>query len=304
MDKNYPLIFIVGPTAAGKTDVAVALAERISAEIISCDSMLVYKQPRILVNKPDRGALSKVTHHMIDLVSAEEEFDVHRFKKEVDAMLSRLYPKKNLIFTGGSGLYVKILLDGIFEGGGSSLELRQRLLEQAEEEGAQALHDRLNRLDPEAAAKIDPNNLRRVIRALEVYYLTDRPISERQKEAQGYWGELPIRLFGLSLERKALYRRIDARAEDMFAKGAIEEVRGLSKLSLSKTAEKILGVPEITAFLSGELDRETALSELKKNTRRFAKRQLTWFKKDKRIEWIDIDDKKPSDVAADILNRL
>ena len=279
---------------------AVALAEKISAEIISCDSMLVYRQPRIVVNKPDRKVLNKVRHHMIDLVSVEEEFDVHRFKKEVDAIISRLYPKKNLIFTGGSGLYVKVLLDGIFEGGGSSEELRKRLRQQAEEEGAGALHERLKQVDPEAAAKIDPNNLRRVIRALEVWYLTERPLSERQKEAQGYWGELPIRLFGLSLERKALYRRIDARAEDMFTKGAIEEVRDLGASPLSRTASKILGVPEITSFLSGEFDKKTALNELKKNTRRFAKRQLTWFKKDKRIEWIDIEGKSPEEIAEDI----
>ncbi|MFC1514979.1 tRNA (adenosine(37)-N6)-dimethylallyltransferase MiaA [Candidatus Omnitrophota bacterium] len=304
MHNKYPLIFIVGPTAAGKTDVAVSLAEKISADIVSCDSMLVYREPRLLVNKPDRSVLDKTRHHLIDIVSVEEEFDVHRFKQEADAVISRLYPLKNLIFAGGSGLYIKILLDGIFEGGASSSELRQRLSEQAKAEGVQSLHDRLRRLDPDAAATIDPHDLRRIIRALEVGHLSDKPISVRQKEAQGYWGALPIKVFGLALERKTLYQRIDARTEEMFSRGAIEEAKELTRLALSKTAEKILGLPEISAYLCGTTDRATALDELKKNTRRFAKRQLTWFRKDKRIEWIDSGGKNPDAIAEEILCKL
>ena len=303
MRDNYPLIFIVGPTAVGKTEVAVELAERISAEIISCDSMLIYREPQILVNKPEDKILRNIKHYMIGIISVEEEFDVYKFKKEVDSIITQ-YPQKNFIFVGGSGLYIKVLLDGIFDEGGSSEELRQVLLREAQERGISFLYQKLRKLDPQASLKINPNDLRRIVRALEVYYLSKKPISLRQKEAKGYWGKFPIRIFGLFLDRKILYQRINQRAEEMFKRGALEEVRFLSNLKLSKTAQKILGIKEIEGFFQGRYDLDEAKELLKKNTRHFAKRQYTWFKKDKRVEWIDIQGLDPQATVLRIFNRL
>ena len=304
MKNKYPLIFIVGPTASGKTEAAVELADRISAQIISCDSMLVYREPEILVNKPPKKILERVKHHLVGLVSVEEEFDVYRFKKEADRIVNRQYGRKNLIFSGGSGLYVKVLLDGIFDQAGSSQDLRERFKREAEEKGVGFLYRKLRKVDPEATAKIDPGDLRRIIRALEVYSLTSQPISLYQKQAKGYFSEFKVRVFGLRLERKRLYARIDRRAEEMFEQGAVEEVEALNRYRLSQTARKILGVPEINSYLNAKLTKVQALSELKKNTRHFAKRQLTWFNKDKRILWIDADKKSPSEITSRIIEEL
>jgi len=303
MRDNYPLVFIIGPTAVGKTEVGVELAKRMSAEIISCDSMLVYKEPRVLVDKPDDKALKEIKHHMVDIVSVEEEFDVYKFKKEVDSIITQ-YPEKRFIFVGGSGLYAKVLLDGIFEGGGSSPQLRENLLRIAQEKGVSSLYEKLKEVDPPASTKINPQDLKRIIRALEVYYLTNKPISLRQKEAKGYWGKFPIKIFGLYLERKLLYERINQRVEDMFRRGAVDEVRYLLKLNLSKTAEKILGIKEIKGFLEGRYTLQQAKELLKRNTRHFAKRQYTWFKKDKRIEWVEVKGLTFEEVTSKIRERL
>jgi tRNA dimethylallyltransferase len=302
--KKYPLIFIVGPTATGKTEVAVELAKRISAEIISCDSMVVYKEPKILVNKPDCEIYKQARHHMIDIISVEEEFDVYRFKKEVDEIVEENYPGKNLIFVGGSGLYVKILLDGIFDEGGPSFELRDNLKKAAKEKGIQHLYNKLKEVDLHAALKINPNDLRRITRALEIYYGTQKPISIRQKETKGYWAKFPIRIFGLSLNRKTLYDNINKRTGQMFEQGAVDEVKELFQRRLSKTAGKILGLKEIKNYLQGGCTKAESMEELKKNTRRFAKRQLTWFRKEKRIHWIDTHNKQPGEIAEEILSAI
>lgn len=294
----------MGPTATGKTEIAVELAKKVSAEIISCDSMLVYKEPVILVNKPDKETLGDIKHYMIGLVSVEEDFDVYRFKKEVDEIVKENYPYKNLIFTGGSGLYIKVILDGIFDEGPGSVQLRQGFIKQAQERGVSFLYNKLKEVDPEASIKINPNDLRRIIRALEVYYSTKKPISERQKEAKGYWDDFPVKIFGLFLDRKLLYERINQRTEAMFERGAVQEVEEVKKYTLSKTAEKILGISQINNYLSGKHSLANALDEVKKNTRRFAKRQFTWFRKDKRITWIDVERKSPGRVAEEILNQL
>lgn len=298
---NYPLLFIVGPTASGKTDVAVELARAINANIVSCDSMLVYKEPKILVNKPDAKILGRIKHYMIDIISVEEDFDVYRFKKEVDHIINANYPKKNLIFAGGSGLYVKVILDGIFDEPAGSRQLRDRFLKEAKDKGAKFLYSKLKEVDPQACVQIKSNDLRRIIRALEVYELSKKPISLRQKEAEGYWQKIPIKIFGLWPDKKILYQKIDLRTNRMFEMGAVDEVRELNKFNLSRTAKKILGIKEINDFLSGNCSQNQAKDELSKNTRRFAKRQYTWFKKDARINWVRTEQKTTQEIAAQIL---
>jgi tRNA dimethylallyltransferase len=302
--KELPIIFIVGQTATGKTDVSVELAEFIRAEIVSCDSMLVYKEPHIIVNKPSQEELSKVKQHLINLISVIQEFNVFEFKKSADRILVEREKEANLIFTGGSGLYVKVLLDGIFTDGSSSQEVRRDLLEKKKNEGLGVLYDDLKKADPQAAKNISSTDSRRIIRALEVYRLTGSKMSQKQKEAAGWWGQKDIRIFGLRMRRDSLYERINQRTERMFQKGLVEEVRYLLGFNLSKTANNILGIKEVKAYIEGEYSLDKAKEEMKKNTRRFAKRQMTWFKKDDRIEWIDADGRGSKKIAKVIAEKI
>jgi len=301
---RYPIIFIVGPTAVGKSRAAFELAKRISADIVSCDSMLVYKEPDIIVDKPEKRVLNEVKHYLVGSISVREEFDVFKFKVLADRIIKNNISKKSLVFAGGSGLYIKIILDGLFEGVSASDKVRKSILERAEAEGLTPLYEELKEVDPEYAAKISGNDLRRITRALEVYYVSKIPLSHKQKESKGWWGKVPVKIFGLKTDRQKLYEKINLRADKMAAKGALEEVRKLLETGLSKTAEKILGIKEFKRCIEGEWSLEKSVSELKKNTRRYAKRQMTWFRKDKRIEWIDIDGKETKNVAEEILAKM
>ena len=283
------VIFIVGPTATGKSDLAFNVAKRLKAEIISCDSMLVYKEPRIIISKPPKYMLNEVRHHFISIISVKDTYDVFSYYTEATRLIADLYAKKiPIIVCGGSGLYMKALLDGIFSGSSRNNELRASLEHEAKIKGNNFLYDKLKSLDPNTAQKISVNDLKRIIRALEVYYTTGFPISEKQKESGGIWGKFPIKIFGLSYKRDELYRRINERVDKMFDEGAIDEVKKLTKLPLSLTAQKIIGIPEIKGYLGGKYSQDEAKSLMARNTRHFAKRQLTWFKRDKRIEWFDV----------------
>jgi len=282
------VIFIVGPTATGKTEVAFQLARIIKAHIISCDSMAIYKEPSIITSKPSEYMLKEVAHHFVNVVSVEDTYSVFDYFTAAIKIIQDLSAQKcPIVVCGGSGLYVKALLDGIFEGVGKDDALRKKLEEKARDYGKEHLHDELKRIDPETAAKV--NDLRRIIRALEVYYTTGTPLSKKKQEAKGLWEILPIKIFGLKLAREALYARINERVEKMFEEGVVQEAERLSKLKLSLTAEKIIGIKEISGYLNGEYNIEEAKELMKKNTRNFAKRQGTWFNADKRIEWINID---------------
>lgn len=302
--KELPIIFIVGPTAVGKTDLAVKLAESIGAEIVSCDSMLVYKEPKIIVNKPPLEYLKRVKHYLIETLSVTEEFNVYEFRKAADEILAERYPKNNLIFTGGSGLYVKALVDGIFKGPGASSEIREQILQEKDEKGLEKLYSRLQEIDPRAGAKISPNDQRRIVRALEVYRLTGVPISQRQKDCSGWSRDKEIKIFGLKMGRSLLYENINKRTEKMFENGAVEEVKEMLSLNLSKTARKIIGIKDIKNYIEEKQTLKEAKEEMKKNTRRFAKRQMTWFKADERIKWIDVTDKNLEKAKNKILDDL
>lgn len=302
--KKYPLIFIAGPTAAGKSRLAFELAKRILADIVSCDSMLVYKEPEIIVDKPGKRVLNEVKHHLTGIVSVEEEFDVFKFKTLADKIIKDSLSKKNLVFVGGSGLYIKTILDGLFEGASASDEVRKGFLKRIESEGLYSLYEELKRVDPESAAKISGNDLRRITRALEVYYVSKKPLSSKQKESKGCWGKVPIKIFGLKMDREKLYERINLRVDKMVDRGALKEVRNLLGYKLSKTSEKILGIKEFKHCIDGEWSIEKAKDELKKNTRRYAKRQMIWFRKDKRIEWMDVEGKDSEDIVEEVLAKM
>lgn len=299
------VIFIIGPTAVGKTEIAYLLAKKLNAQIISCDSMLVYREPQIITSKPQEYMLRDILHHFINIISVEETYSVFDYYIQATAIIRKLfYNDVNVVVCGGSGLYIKSLLDGIFEGGAKDKGLRDKLKERAQMYGVGYLYEELRKVDPYAAERIHPRDLKRIIRALEEYYLTGTPISQKQAYSYGLYGELPIKIFGLRRQRKFLYKRIDMRVDNMFENGAIEEVEWLRSLRLSITAKHIIGIKEIGAFLEGEINQEQAREMMKKNTRHLAKKQIIWFRKDKRIEWLDIDDIDEDGVVDNIINRI
>ncbi|MCK4918048.1 MAG: tRNA (adenosine(37)-N6)-dimethylallyltransferase MiaA [Candidatus Omnitrophica bacterium] len=298
------IIFIVGPTASGKTEVSFLLAKRLKAEIISADSMAIYKEANILTSKPPQHMLNEIPHHLVGSVSVHESYNVYDYFIYAKNLLIDLH-KKNipLIVCGGSGLYVNTLLNGIFEGAGKDEKFRNQLIERAKKNGNAPLYKELETLDPETAKKLSPNDLNRIIRALEVYKLTGTKISTKQKQGNGVYGKFPIKIFGLRLNRDLLYQRINERVDEMFIDGAIDEVKKLISLNLSHTAKKIIGVTEIKSFLQGNISILEAKENIKKITRNFAKRQLTWFNKDSRIEWINIDNVCSTQICDIIVNK-
>ncbi len=319
------VIFIVGATATGKSEVAFFLAKRMNAEIISCDSMLVYKEPKIITAKPPDKILSEIKHHFINIISVTQSYSVYDYYREATKKIKKLFSQdKTLLVCGGTGLYFKALLDGIFSQPNKDGGLRKKLYQEAEGSGLEKLYQRLKKVDPETAKKISKNDKKRIIRALEVYQLTGKPISAKKKEARGLWQKLPIEIFGLKLSRDQLYRRINQRVDKMFERGAIDEVRQLLTKNLGITAEKIIGVGEIKKYLETQggdspcssyakasEDRpgvipllEDAKEKMKQNTRNFAKRQITWFKKDPRIEWIDAESRTAKNVSDQIYDNL
>jgi len=294
------IIFIVGPTAVGKSDVACRIASCIPCEIISCDSMQIYREITIANNKPGPQTLREFPHHLVDILSITEEFDVARFDELAQAAIRDVQSRGKVpLVVGGSGMYMQVLLDGIFKGGIKNENLRKDLKEQARQHGNQYIYDKLIAVDPVAAGKIHPNDVRRVVRALEIAMTEQVPISEMQKNRQGLWGHFDISLFALNRERAELYRRIDARVDEMFRQGLVDEIGALKNMAWSLTAGKIIGVPEVQKILRSECTVDEAKEAMALNTRRLAKRQLTWFRKDKRLEWIDIAPGVETALAAE-----
>lgn len=290
------IVFIVGPTAVGKSNIGFALAKKLGGEIVSCDAMQVYKEVSIATNKPDVAMLSEVPHHLIDVISVSEEFDVAAFNDRALAAIEDILARNKIpIVVGGSGLYMEILLDGIFPSAGKNPELRQQLEKRAQEEGHQVLHLELQRVDPVASTKIHVNDVRRIIRALEVYQTLNVPISELQKNRQGgIWEKYDIRIYCFSRDRDELYQQINQRVVDMFERGIVDEIRNLKFASISQTARRIIGVEEIGGFLSEQYFLDKAMAMMQFHTRRYAKRQLTWFRHDGRLTWMMLDKENSS----------
>lgn len=300
------VIFVVGPTSVGKTDVGLFLAEKLNAEIVSCDSMQVYKELSLITAKPSLDCRKIVKHHLFDIISVAQEFDVNTFNELARGAIKEIHKRKRIpIIVGGSGLYMKILLDGILKCGNKDPLVREKLKQRAQIEGNDTLYEELKAVDAQAAKKIHLNDIRRIIRALEIYHTTRKPISALQKEQEGLLGHYDVKIFGLNVEREELYENINKRVDAMFDNGVVEEVRNLEGLALSKTAQVIIGIKEIKGYLDGLISLGNVKDKIKQNTRRFAKRQLTWFRKEKRIHWIEVKKGKvPEDVAHKILSYL
>lgn len=286
-----PLICIVGPTAVGKTEIAIQLAQQLDAEIVSLDSRQIYREMDIGTAKPTADQRGPVPHHLIDCVDVDQPFSVAEYQRLADITIAEIRERgKQIMAVGGAGLYFRGLIDGLFDGPGADVEIRSKLQREADELGNLALHERLRQCDPEAADRVHPNNLVRVIRALEVYELTGKPISALQQQWKMDEPRYPFRAFGLDMPREALYRRIEDRIDLMVEAGLIEEVKGLLDRGYPRNcvAMQSFGYKELIDYLDGVRRLDEAIALLKQNTRRFAKRQLTWFRNDPRIEWIDI----------------
>lgn len=285
------IFFLVGPTAVGKSKAAIQLAQKLNAEIISLDSIQVYKGLDILSSKPTKNMLKKVRHHLLDIVKPEDEFDAAAYRRLAMRKINEIHRKGKIpLFAGGSGLYMNVVINGIFKDAGKDESLRERLYAQVKTKGSQFLYNKLKRMDPLAASKIHPHDVRRIIRALEVYSLTGRPISALWNKRKGLSDKYEITLFGLNKDRERLYNDINRRVDEMFAQDVVNEVRGLLRLKLSRTCGQAIGLKEIRGYLDGNYDLECAKELMKRNTRNYAKRQLTWFRKDKRIRWIDAEE--------------
>ncbi|MDO8885407.1 tRNA (adenosine(37)-N6)-dimethylallyltransferase MiaA [Candidatus Oleimmundimicrobium sp.] len=301
------VLVIVGPTAVGKSKIAIELAKKHNGEIISADSMQVYKGMSIGTAKLSSDEMQGVKHHLIDVAEPTENFSVAEYQKLArKAIFSILQRDKLPILVGGSGLYIKAVIDELgFPKGTLKSTFRQDIEKQAKDD-PKSLHKQLSKLDPSAAKKIHPNNIRRLIRALEIVNITGKSYADYHKNWEKESSLYNVKIFGLNLNREKLYAKIDKRVEQMFKNGLVEEVEKLvssGKLK-STTALQALGYKEIIRYLNGQIVLDEAKELIKQRTKNFAKRQLTWFKRDKRIKWIDTDGKEQSLIVNEIIDNL
>jgi len=305
---KQPLLVIVGPTASGKTDVSVELALQLNGEVVSADSMLVYKNMDIGTAKPTLEERQGVPHHLIDVIQPDQEFSVAQYQQLAEQAIADIHKRNKLpVVVGGTGLYVRSVMDHYnFDVPGEDPELRQQLLQISSERGNLWLHQQLAAVDPTAAKNIHHNNVRRVIRALEVYKLTGRLFSDMKQADYQTNAKYKAAIFGISYPREVLYQRINMRVDHMLATGLIQEVDSLIQQGIkrSSTAMQGLGYKEIAAYLDGEMSLDAAVELLKRDTRRYAKRQFTWFKRDPRIHWIDGHNYNTLQLKNEIINLL
>jgi len=302
--KNLPpLLVITGPTATGKSEVAVHVAGAVGGEIVSADSMLVYRRMDIGTAKPTREEMRGVPHHLIDIVEPDQDYSVAIYQKQAREVIADIQARGRLpVLTGGTGLYIRSVIDHYdFSGACRDESLRAKLFKEAQDNGFESLHLRLAEVDGQSAVKLHPRDVRRVIRALEVYYLTGKPLSSYQKIEKYAEPIFNLVIFGLTMAREKLYRRIEQRVDAMIGAGLVEEVQGLLDAGYGPglTAMQGLGYKEIIAYLTGEVSLPEAIELLKRNTRRFAKRQLTWFRRDGRIKWLAVDPPGGLQAAAE-----
>jgi tRNA dimethylallyltransferase len=290
MSPKPSLVIISGPTCVGKTDVAIALAEPLGGEIISADAMQVYRYMDIGTAKPTRQEQARVPHHLIDVVEPNELFSAALFKTMADAVIRDLHQKGRPIFVvGGTGLYIKALTRGLFPAQQQDGLIRKRLRGEAETLGLDALHQRLQEVDPAAAARIHPNDTYRIIRALEVHQVTGRPISHYQKVHGFLDFRYTILKIGLTPDRNILYDWINSRVDLMLASGLLEEVNWLLDQGYPSTLKSMrsIGYRHMTDYLRGRTPWDETVRLFKRDTRRYAKRQLTWFRADPEILWLE-----------------
>ena len=292
-EKKKPLIILTGPTAVGKTALSVKLAKVINGSIISADSMQVYRGMDIGSAKVTKEEMGGIKHYLIDVLEPDEEFHVVRFQQMAKEAMAEIYQEGKIpILTGGTGFYIQsVLYDIDFTSQQEDIAYRERLEQLAKKQGNEALHAMLQEVDPVSAEKIHANNVKRVIRALEFYEKTGMPISEHNEKEAAKESPYTFCYFVLNDDRQRLYDRIELRIDQMLEQGLVDEVRKLKEKGYHKEMVSMqgLGYKEILAWLDGEISYEEAVYILKRDTRHFAKRQLTWFRREKDVIWVDKD---------------
>jgi tRNA dimethylallyltransferase len=291
MKKRVPIL--VGPTAVGKTGLSLLLARRLeNAEIISADSRQVYRLMNIGTAKPSSEELSLVPHHFIDIKNPDEYYSAGKFGREARQKIDELFREnKKPLVVGGSGLYIRALVDGFFEKQISDSQVKARLKQELNEKGSAFLHERLQAIDPISAERLYPNDGQRIVRALEVYELTDVPLSFFQQQESQKANFEPV-FIGLNMEREKLYRIIEKRVDRMIENGLVAEIEHLRSLGYHSNlnAMQTVGYREVFDYFDSKYDFDEMIRLIKQRSRNYAKRQLTWFRKDTRIRWFNIDE--------------
>ncbi len=295
------LAAIVGPTASGKTDLALQLAKELGGEIISCDSMQVYKGMDIGTAKATAEQRSQVAHHLIDMVDIDQDFNVAQYQRLAQEVIAQVNNKGSLpIMVGGTGLYYQSVVDNYhFFPLESKISVRNKWERLINESGLDTAYKVLQEVDPAYSQIISVSDRKRIVRALEVYELTGQPFSSFQKRDQNHY---KLAVVGLYQERSQLYRRIDQRVDQMIEEGLIDEVLALRRRDNYRddlNSMQALGYKQVIAYLNGFIDREGMISEIKRETRRFAKRQITWFKKDQRIYWLEVGENSKTEILLE-----
>ena len=297
------VVIILGPTGVGKTGFSLLLAKRLKTEIISADSMLVYTHMDIGTAKPSREELASVPHHLINILSPKESFSAGLFKEMACLIIDELHGRNKVpLIVGGTGLYIRSLTKGLFEGPSADLSLREELTKQEEKHGPGYLYNMLVNVDPETAGNIEPNDRRRIIRALEVSLKEKKKVSHIRSSSTKPLHYDFIKI-GLTKNRKELYRIIEKRVDTMIERGLLKEVELLIEMKPGKTAMQALGYKELGLYLNGEVDMIEAVRLIKKRTKMYAKRQYTWFNRESDINWVDISGiNEAADVYEKVIN--
>ena len=291
MSNDKPILIIAGPTAVGKTDASIQLARELGAEIVSADSMQIYRGMDIGTAKPTGEQRKLVYHHLIDIAAPDQPYSAGDYLRDARAAIDGILASGGTpIVVGGTGLYVRALMKGLFHGPPANLDLRERLLQREAEGGAGSLYSDLSKVDPESAVNIHPNDIRRTVRALEVYYLRDRKLSDFQQEHSFQDSPYRFRLLFLVRSRSELYARIEKRVDQMIEAGLEEEVRTLADQGYHRELSSMqgLGYQHFLDYILGRSSRGEAVALLKRDTRRFAKRQFTWFRREPEAVWVDV----------------
>lgn len=303
---SVPLVVLVGPTATGKSSLALALAERVGGEIVAADSMQVYRGLDIGTAKPSVDDRLRIPHHIVDIVDPDQPFTAADYVRLASAAIVEIRARGRLpIVVGGTGLYVRALFYGLFDGPGEMTPLRETLYQEASRVGSAMLHRQLEAIDPESAAAIHPNDLFRIVRALEVATASGRPISALRLEARRNHRPLPgpVLKFGIERNRQELYQRIEAGIETMMERGLVREVRNLLDQGYAAALRPLraIGYRHMIEYLTGQTGLDEAVASLKRDTRRYAKRQLTWFRHQDEIEWLPVEGSAASERLLQLL---
>ena len=290
MNEKHKVIVICGPTASGKTALSIELAKKINGEIVSADSMQIYKDMNIGTAKPTKQEMGEIKHYLLDFVSPEDRYSVAQYKQDAKKAIKEIINKgKTPIIVGGTGLYVDSLIYEIeYNDIKLDEEYRKKLEKIAEEQGLEELYKKAVEIDPEAMKKISQNDKKRIMRVLEIYHSTGKTKTEQEKESRKNPVEYDYRVFAINWDREILYQRINKRVDIMVEQGLIEEVKEiLNKYDKFPTAMQGLGYKEVVDYLNGIYTKEEMIEKIKLETRRYAKRQLTWFRKNKQTIWLD-----------------